>query len=391
MINNQELTILFEISLSIIDSRVDDRWIKRIVQQIVRILNCRSGRIYLCNHPISKGPVQILETISAPKVDTTMDAFFNQHLKNKLDDQGEREELLKQMPLSSEYQESFFYQFHLPDTGFLILKRRERDLSRQFLQLFGQIVDKLSISIRNQQLERKMESATHLINIGELASGIGHELSNPAIVLRGGISKLIQSHENGDTQGADRGIELIQRSSNKMIDIIKSMQYLSRSDANTKLQPIPLQMVLNDAEFFCKNLFVEKKVPIQFPDILSHNIVVLGRSTSLSQVLLNLIKNSFDAIKDGPEDRWIKVQIEETAESVSIIIQDSGKGITPELHKQLFNPFFTTKVKGKGTGIGLSLSRQMIESQGGTLICDENQANSTFIITLKRTESPFPI
>ncbi|MBT7668662.1 MAG: GHKL domain-containing protein, partial [Bdellovibrionales bacterium] len=133
------------------------------------------------------------------------------------------------------------------------------------------------------------------------------------------------------------------------------------------------------------------KVPIQFPDILSHNIVVLGRSTSLSQVLLNLIKNSFDAIKDGPEDRWIKVQIEETAESVSIIIQDSGKGITPELHKQLFNPFFTTKVKGKGTGIGLSLSRQMIESQGGTLICDENQANSTFIITLKRTESPFPI
>ena len=110
----------------------------------------------------------------------------------------------------------------------------------------------------------------------------------------------------------------------------------------------------------------------------------MGRPTSLSQVVLNLMNNSYDAIEALP-DRWIELSVTEFEEHYGIAITDCGQGIPPDVVKRLMEPFFTTKGIGKGTGLGLSLSKGIVEHHGGTLSYDAESPNTKFEIRLPKT------
>ena len=102
----------------------------------------------------------------------------------------------------------------------------------------------------------------------------------------------------------------------------------------------------------------------------------------ISQVLINLIKNSCDAISNLDE-RWISVEcLVEDSSNLIIKVIDSGNGIPDEMASKILLPYFTTKEVGKGTGLGLSLSRNIIEGHQGTLEIDMKAVNTTFIIKL---------
>jgi signal transduction histidine kinase len=108
---------------------------------------------------------------------------------------------------------------------------------------------------------------------------------------------------------------------------------------------------------------------------------VFGNSIQISQVILNLLNNAFDAIQDAT-DKWIKIQTYIEHGQVQIRVTDCGHGISNEVAKKIMQPFFTTKPIGKGTGLGLSISKGIVEAHQGKLTIDTESKNTCFVITL---------
>jgi C4-dicarboxylate-specific signal transduction histidine kinase len=99
---------------------------------------------------------------------------------------------------------------------------------------------------------------------------------------------------------------------------------------------------------------------------------VKARRRRLVQVLVNLLINAADAVSEpGAKERRIRINAEHVGGEVVIEVEDTGPGLSPEARKRIFEPFFTTKPPGKGTGLGLALSREYVEADGGTLTVEE--------------------
>jgi signal transduction histidine kinase len=111
---------------------------------------------------------------------------------------------------------------------------------------------------------------------------------------------------------------------------------------------------------------------------------VSGDRTRLSQVFLNLFTNAIDACKPpDPSRHAISVRTRDVAGGVAVEVEDSGVGIPPELQPRIFTTFFTTKQVGEGTGLGLYISRRIIESHGGTVdFRSERSGGTTFRVFL---------
>ncbi|MFB0924475.1 MAG: ATP-binding protein, partial [Vicingaceae bacterium] len=101
-----------------------------------------------------------------------------------------------------------------------------------------------------------------------------------------------------------------------------------------------------------------------------------------SQVILNLINNSFDAIKEK-ESKWLKIESMVSNKKVQLAITDSGNGINSELKTKILQPFFTTKEPGKGTGLGLSISVNSMEKMNAQLFLNDKVDNTQFILEFK--------
>ena len=111
-------------------------------------------------------------------------------------------------------------------------------------------------------------------------------------------------------------------------------------------------------------------------------IEVLCSPIGLSQVILNLINNSFDAIKEK-ESKWLKIESMVSNKKVQLAITDSGNGINSELKTKILQPFFTTKEPGKGTGLGLSISVNSMEKMNAQLFLNDKVDNTQFILEFK--------
>ena len=115
-------------------------------------------------------------------------------------------------------------------------------------------------------------------------------------------------------------------------------------------------------------------------------IILNCNGQQISQVLINLINNAFDAVaqKDSP---WIEVKVTNLASSVKVEVTDSGVPIDPSLQGKLFTPFFSTKDVGKGMGLGLSISNRIIAAHGGKIYYNPYSKTSSFVIELPATQS----
>ena len=118
-------------------------------------------------------------------------------------------------------------------------------------------------------------------------------------------------------------------------------------------------------------------------NVNDQNIMAYGREVQVSQVLVNLIGNSIDAVMHR-EDKWITVEITGKNDEIEFCITDSGNGIPENLRELIMRPFFTTKELNKGTGLGLSISKNIIVEHGGELIYNHQHKNTQFIFTLKK-------
>lgn len=240
------------------------------------------------------------------------------------------------------------------------------------------------------KLERLVEERTQqLLNqskfsaLGEMAAGLAHEINNPLAVISGKAGQLMRyvKADELDKEKLMKGLESIESTAFRISRIIKGLKDFSRNSEHTPKQPVTLVSIINETMDLCRERFYHSGVTLELGEI--PDIVFLCRNIQISQVLLNLLNNAFDAVSDS-ESKWVRLLVEDHGSKIIIRIQDSGKGVPPEIRNKIMMPFFTTKEVGKGTGIGLSISKGIIEDHLGSFYLDPAHPNTSFVIELPK-------
>jgi signal transduction histidine kinase len=216
--------------------------------------------------------------------------------------------------------------------------------------------------------------------LGEMAGGIAHEINTPLSIISLSLQNLRLIAE-GNGKNAAYCIELfdnIERTTDRIGKIVNGLRNFSRDGSLEEMLPVKIGSIIADTCALCQERFSSygTKLTIDMDDC---ELLLTCRQVQISQVLLNLLNNSFDAIQ-GLEQRWIKIEVAHTFTKVTIAVTDSGPGIPKEIVDKIMQPFFTTKPVGKGTGLGLSLSAGIMQTHGGALVIDSSCANTKFIL-----------
>jgi signal transduction histidine kinase len=211
-------------------------------------------------------------------------------------------------------------------------------------------------------------------------AGIIHDINNPLMMIEGNVRRAKRLTEDEEITEILTKIEM---SSKKISKIVKGIKIYIRQDGQEEaFINENLGSILDDALVICEHKLKENMVSVAFDPKIS-NYIVPCHFTQIFQVFVNLISNSVDAIADLSE-KAIEINIEDKGDMIRIIFKDSGEGIPKDIQDKIFNAFFTTKERGVGSGLGLSLCRKIIEAHGGSLSIDNTAAHTTFYIDLKK-------
>lgn len=231
-------------------------------------------------------------------------------------------------------------------------------------------------------LSAELSQASKMSSLGEMASGISHEINNPLSIVIAKAELLRKKIDSGTvtTDTIKEDLLTIEKNGKRISKIILSMKRLSRnSDSDIKTRVV-MSHIVEDVLEICRERFKNHQVDLGVEDHTS-GVEVVCQSTQIAQVLVNLLGNAFDAVEKLPE-KWVKLRMDLDGSSLLIAVTDSGKGIKKEVAEKMMQPFFTTKEVGKGTGLGLSISKGIIENHGGEFTYHASSPNTQFEIRL---------
>ena len=243
-----------------------------------------------------------------------------------------------------------------------VLQRTLGDLARANTELEA---GNSSLRVAMDQLktsEAKLIESAKLAAVGQLSAGLAHEINNPLGSIRLGIESTLRKEQLSDfsREMLNKGLTAVQRAE----QIIGSLLNYSRTEGKGKSKVSPLD-VMRDTCSFLGGALRLRGVKVQLPES-APQAKVLANPGELQQVLINLLLNAKDAV-EGKESAEVLLTIELVDGQVQLEVHDNGPGIDPKVKGRIFDPFFTTKAVGRGTGLGLSVSRQMTTANGGTL------------------------
>ena len=267
-----------------------------------------------------------------------------------------------------------FFNFYLSDEMDFLNRR------------FSEMIERLKENKKELQAARdSFVQAEKMASIGTLTAGISHEINNPLAGIKNCMARIEKEPENMKQNLTY--IELIKDAILKMENIIKPLLSFSRK-TDLKISEITVGKIINSAVQLTD--YKIKKSNIKVNMNFDPEITVLVGVNHVEQVLINLILNGIDAIDDKKKfDPKLEGQltfiVNLKEEKVEIRLKDNGVGIPYEIHHKIFDPFYTTKEQGKGTGLGLYVSYNIIKDLGGNLdFVSKINEGTEFILTLNK-------
>lgn len=256
-----------------------------------------------------------------------------------------------------------------------IALEEERSLSRarstlletnikELNDVYAVLNDKLkTLRIREERIKRfegELVRANKLSSLGELAGSIAHEIKNPLISIQGFAKRIPKT---GDTARIRRYAELIDQEAGRLANVLLKLLDFSRMD-EPRREECDLRDIVDDTVLFMEHHLTRfKNVTVEVWRSTEPAIVQVDR-IHIQQALVNLINNAAQAM---PKGGVIRISSGTDSNLGFITVADEGEGIDKETLEKIFEPFFTTKPKGEGTGLGLSLSRKLLEANGGSI------------------------
>jgi signal transduction histidine kinase len=251
--------------------------------------------------------------------------------------------------------------------------RRGRSIGRTML-----VADETRLRV----LEDNARRSERLASLGEMAAGIAHEIRNPLTSLRGCAQELADMHDRTSGSDAANLAAILVDESDRMARIVGDFLTLSRQRPPS-LRPVLVAPLLAEVHTMAEGrrdapagLSVEIQLAPDCPPVRAD-------PDQLRQVLLNLVNNGIDACRGIPVPRLVLSAHRAPADgplarpAVRLQVRDTGCGIPPELHEQVFTPFFSTKAQG--TGLGLSLVGRIVRDHQGTILLDSRPGAGTTV------------
>jgi signal transduction histidine kinase len=227
-------------------------------------------------------------------------------------------------------------------------------------------------------LEEKLVHSERLASIGQLATGVAHEIGNPVT----GIACLAQDMQNNSANNSvlKKGLKQILTQTDRISNIVGSLVNFGHTGAplDQPTELLSIYSTVDEAINLVSLRDVDKN--LQYENNCNQAIMVQGYSQKLVQVFVNLLSNAADA---SGQHQSIKIDTRTNGENITITVKDYGEGIKEEHLSKIFEPFFTTKNIGEGTGLGLSLTYNIIQEHGGTIaVSSQHGDGSQFEISL---------
>jgi two-component system NtrC family sensor kinase len=227
-------------------------------------------------------------------------------------------------------------------------------------------------------LRDKLVHAEKMAAVGQLVSGVAHEVNNPLTAILGFADLLMENPELPETARKDLRVILQEAQRTKQIvqNLLSFARQMPPQRNAVQLNSILRRTIqLRSYDFTSHGVDVIEHLDQDLPD-------VIGDAHQLQQVFLNILNNAYDAVHEVGRPARIEIISTRTADSVEVSFSDNGNGIShPD---KIFDPFFTTKEVGKGTGLGLSICYGIVKEHGGEILCHNNIGGkgATFIVRL---------
>jgi PAS domain S-box-containing protein len=238
-----------------------------------------------------------------------------------------------------------------------------------------------------KRLEEQLIQAEKLAAMGQMLAGVAHELNNPLTAILG-VTELLRER-TGTDESTKRQLELTHRQARRAARIVQNLLEFSRPASPQKKSLnvnnlLERTLQLHEHSLRRNNIEVNLHLPADLP-------AVIGDANQLIQVLLNLVTNAEQAIREVRDSGRIQIRAARNSNQVSVTVQDDGVGIRPEAFPRIFDPFYTTKRPGGGTGLGLSICMSIIREHGGNIEAETLPAGgSAFTIYLPAASGPPP-
>jgi len=225
--------------------------------------------------------------------------------------------------------------------------------------------------------------ANKLASLGEMASGMAHEINSPLQSILLITNRLKKSATKESGMSLDDDLERIDKSTSQIANIIESLRKMSRDSSDDPFVDIPIQEIFDDVLGITAERYRLQDITfsVNYVDNCEGTTVCCQR-LQIGQVIMNLLNNAYDAIQTL-NHKWIKLDATISGENIVISVTDSGKGINVDENK-IFEPMYTTKEIGQGTGLGLSISSEIIRNHNGTLLLDKKSEHTRFVVQLPR-------
>lgn len=257
-------------------------------------------------------------------------------------------------------------------------------LEQRIAELEKQLEDtEQAADVNNHQLaptQEQLIQAAKLATVGQLTAGLAHELNQPLgrILL---TAELVQSQlqQIPETEAICKKLERIIKDVNQASTLIKHLRLFSQQSLGCDKETLDLATVINEVMMLFAHRF--KKHNIQTQLTFGHgDSSLFADPGQIEQVLCNVLTNAIDAMSEV-EKPLLKIITDAQEKFVAITIEDNGCGMSKQLQQNMFDPFFTTKSTGKGMGLGLSISKGIVDSHQGELsvTCDVGQGCSVKI------------
>ncbi|WP_452228299.1 sensor histidine kinase [Lacinutrix sp. MEBiC02404] len=274
-------------------------------------------------------------------------------------------------PLEKVFILSAIKTFNTPIGSIKIGYSEAKYTSNSFLNEEKQLLQKVALEIgnlleRKQIIEneaitrRQIERTDRLSILGEITAGIAHELNTPLANILG-YSELLKDQFLNNIE-ASNDLEKITNSAIYSREVVKKLMFFS-CDMPQQMKLTNIVPIIKDAISLLKPNFIKKNIDCQL-HILEDRITLRVDAIQLTQVIFNLVIN---AIYFSPENGIIKVHVTQNEKDIEIVISDQGKGIDAGSSDSIFNPFYTTKPVGEGSGLGLSVVHGIVKSHKGSI------------------------